>query len=110
MIIVLLFGMTSTLSLKRTMQPMRRFHTIRHMVDDRDQVILNDSGGRLNSPAIFSKQLLFGNGNSEVLSSNDDLESAASDDENDSEPKKRLTGISASVELKYQKLYLRFTK
>jgi hypothetical protein len=63
------------------------------MVDDSDQVRVNDFGGRLNSPVIFSKQLLFGNGNSEVLSSNDDLESAASDDDNESEPKKKLKGL-----------------
>lgn len=93
MIIVFLFGMPSTLTLKRTMLPIRRFHTIRHMVDDSDQVRVNDFGGRLNSPVIFSKQLLFGNGNSEVLSSNDDLESAASDDDNESEPKKKLKGL-----------------
>jgi hypothetical protein len=102
MIVALLFGMPSTLTLKRPMQPMRQFHTIRHMVDDSDQLIVNDFGGRLNSPAIFSKQLLFGNGNSEVLSSNDDLESTASDDGNDFGPKKRLKGTSASVEPKCQ--------
>jgi hypothetical protein len=98
MFIVLLFGMPTTLTLKRTMQPMRQFHTIRRMVDDSDHATTNDFGVRLNSPAIFSKQLLFGNGNREVLSSNDDLESADSDDGNDSEPKKRLKGMAASVE------------
>lgn len=90
------------------MQPVRRIRTIRHMADDSDQIVASNFGGRLNSPVIFSKQLLFGNGNSEVLSSNDDLESAVLDDDDNSESKKRLKGAPMSPVHKYQ--YLSFMR
>ena len=47
---------------------------------------------RLSAPAVFSKQSLFGNGNSDILSANDDLQSSSSNGEDDSDRQPRLKG------------------
>ena len=48
---------------------------------------------RLAAPAVFSKQNLFGNGNSDILSANDDLQSLLSNDYDDSVGRPRLKGM-----------------
>ena len=48
---------------------------------------------RLAAPAVFSKQNLFGNGNSDILSANDDLQSLLSNEDDDSVGRPRLKGI-----------------
>lgn len=91
MIIALLLGLPTVLTFRCTPRPVKLGYRSYMAKNDHDKKI-EEALMRLSAPAVFSKQHLFGNGNSEVVTANDEEQSLDTDGDDDHDRDSRLRG------------------